>query len=302
MREIKNEKNLYLLKEVIIVSELDNIRELDNFYEFKQYIKQSILESEDLFRLIYFCFKNPFDELTCSYPENPYELFQESYNTSDKTHGVVLFSQKNNEILNYETPVILINFSTESSQDNKSINYTQIEFSIICKGTNIQQLENGKSRSYAIAELIDNFMNHSNIVGSDKVKRLYFDNNVLNEQNCGYKLAYQSVSTSYKDEIQIYEHVQNEDSYGITRESFSLVVKDNPILVGIQPCTVSKENLQHGYDINMIRTMYCDIIPEVVESTLIKYNNIFYKIEKIVEYEDYLECLLGITYTAKINE
>jgi hypothetical protein len=48
--------------------------------------------------------------------------------------------------------------------------------------------------------------------------------------------------------------------------------------------------------------MYCDIIPEIVESTLIKYDNIFYKIEKIVEYEDYLECLLGITYTAKINE
>jgi hypothetical protein len=284
------------------MSELDNIKELDNFYEFKQYIKKSILESEDLFRLIYFCFKNPFDETTCEYPENPFDLFQEVYDSSNKSHGVVLFSQKNNAILNYETPVLLISFTTESSQDNKSINYTKIEFSIICKGTNIQELSNGVSRSYAIAKLIDNFMNHSSIAGSDKVKRLYFDNNILNEENCGYKITYQAISTSYSDEIQIYEHVQQEDSWGITRESYSLITKDTPMLVGIQPCTDLKEVEKYGYDINITRTMYCDITDELKESTLIKYNNRYYKIQKIVEYEDYLECLLVITYIAKINE
>jgi hypothetical protein len=74
------------------------------------------------------------------------------------------------------------------------------------------------------------------------------------------------------------------------------------MLVGIQPCTDLKEVEKYGYDINVTRTMYCDITDELKESTLIKYNNRLYKIQKIVEYEDYLECLLVITYIAKINE
>lgn len=278
------------------MSELDNIQELDNFYEFKQYIKQFILESDELFRLIYFCYKNPFDENTCSYPENPFELFD----SNDNNHGTVLFKQKNDMILNYEMPTILINFSTESSQSNKSISYTKIEFSIICKGVNIQDLENGKSRSYSIAKLIDKFMNHSDVVGTDKIKRLYFNNNLLNEENCGYEICYQTTTTSYSDQIEIYTHSATEDTWGITREIYSHVVKDIPVLVGIEPSTETKEVRQHGYDLDITRTMFCDKIPEIIESTVIKYNNKFYRIQKVVEYEDYLECLLVVTYTAKI--
>jgi hypothetical protein len=281
--------------------ELDSLQELDNFYDLKQYIKTQILLNEQLFRLIYFPYSNIYDETNCQYPENPYLIFQEDYDPSNK-NGVVLFREKNDEILNYETPVVLITFTSESSDDNKSINYTKIEINIICKGTGIQDLENGKSRSYCIADEFDNALNHQKVGSNDEIKRLFFDNLSLNQENCGYRLIYQLKSTNYNDGINIYLHNQTEDEWGITRESYSLLLTDSPILVGIQePTTDSKTIQTHGYNVDIIKIMYCDINLNVSESSIIKLNDNFYKIKEILEYDDYWKCTLEVTYTAIIN-
>jgi hypothetical protein len=47
--------------------------------------------------------------------------------------------------------------------------------------------------------------------------------------------------------------------------------------------------------------MICDIRPEITESSVIIYNDNYYRIREIVEYEDYWVCTLVITYDAIIN-
>lgn len=47
---------------------LDNLKELDNFGLFKKYIKNFVIDDDDLFRLIWFSNSNPFDEILCPYP------------------------------------------------------------------------------------------------------------------------------------------------------------------------------------------------------------------------------------------
>lgn len=279
---------------------LEDIKELDDFYEFKQHIKTFILQNESLFRLIFFCYKNPFDETNCEFPENPYQIFSTEANNSNNPHGVILFKQKNDQILNYETPVILVKFTSETSKDSDSINYTKIEFSIICKGTGIQELENGKLRSYAIAELIDKSLNHIKFENSGEIKRLSFDDNSLNEENSGYKMLFQVVSTSYNDEIEIYNYISTEDEYGITRESHTLLSTTEPIFADIQFMTEDKNTKSFGYDITTSRRMICDIMPEITEDAIIKYDSQYYRIEKIVENDDYLDCTLVVTHKAVI--
>lgn len=281
---------------------LNSLKELDNFYELKHYIKTSIMLNENLFRLIYFPYSDIYDENSCQYPENPYLIFQNDYNSTTK-NGVVLFRQKNDEILNYETPVVLITFTSESAQDNKSINYTKIEINIICKGTGIQDLQNGKNRSYCIADEFDSILNHQKVGNSDEIKRLFFDNLSLNEENCGYKLIYQINSTSYNNEIEIYEHQQKEDKWGVIRESYSLLITDKPILVGMQdPSTDTKPTQPFGYNFELIKLMYCDIDINITESSLIKFEDKFYRIKEILEYDDYWKCTLEVIYNAIINE
>lgn len=274
---------------------IDNLKELDNFEEIKTYIKNFIIDDSELWKLIFYGYKNPLLE---DYSDNPYQIFE-----SSNEHGCILFRQKNDVVLSDEQVNILVKFTTDASEDNNYINYTKIQFSIICKGTNIQDLENEKSRPYVIAQLIDNYMNHGKIQNSNKIKRLYFDNLSINEENCGHKLEYQIQATSYSDEIQIYQHEQKEDTWGITRETHSLLITENPIFVGIQePATDSKLTKQYGYDIDIIKIMYCDINLNISESSLIKHKDKFYRIKEILEYENYWKCTLEVTYNAVINE
>jgi hypothetical protein len=246
--------------------DLEDLKELDNFEEIKIYIKNFIIDDSELWKLIFYGYKNPLLE---DYSDNPYQIFEPS-----NEHGCILFRQKNDIVLSDEQVNILVKFTTEASKDNNYINYTKIQFSIIFKGINIQKLENEKSRPYVIAQLIDNYMNHEKIQNSNKIKRLYFDNLSINEENCGYKLEYQIQATSYSDEIQIYQHEQNEDNNGIIRETYTLLSPNSPILVGIQePCNDDRIKQLYGYDINITATMTCDKNLGIIESTLIKFND-----------------------------
>lgn len=277
---------------------LENLKELDRFNVYREYIKNFFIENENLFKLVYYPLSSPLDT---DLPDNPYSLFLEEQN--DNVHGVVLFKQKNDDVLSYETPVILVNFTSETSKDNDYINIVSIEYKIILKGVNIQELVDESNRAYKIAELIDEQFNHKIIENTGKIKRLSFDNLSINEENCGYKLEYQIQSTSYSDEIQIYQHEQKEDIWGITRESHSLLITDNPIFAGIQEPTIdSKPIQQFGYNLEIIKIMFCDTNLNVSESSLIKHKDKFYRIKEISEYESYWKCTLEVTYSAVINE
>jgi hypothetical protein len=284
------------------LDDLKSIQELDRFGELKKYIKNIILSSENLWKIIYYPLSNPLDS---SYGENPFDIFDEATSINNNgiigTHGVVLFKQKNDNILNAEAEVVIIGFESNAINESDCINTTKIEIKILSKGTNIQTLIDKSNRAYKIAELIDNQFNHANITDVGKIKRQAFNDLLINEENCGYILSYTCIATDYNDEIKIYNHSQIEDEWGITRESYNLLVTESPILVDIQPCTDSKITQQYGYNIDSTRTMYCAKSLEITESTIVKYNDKYYKIQKIIENDDYLNCSLVVTYTSKIN-
>lgn len=277
--------------------DLSDLKELDKYNIYRSFIKDFFINCEELFKLVYFPYSSPLDS---EMPDNPYALFIEEQNNN--VHGVVLFKQKNDDVLSYETPVILVNFTSETSQGNDYINIVKVEYKIILKGTNIQELADESNRAYKIAELIDEQFNHKIIENIGKIKRISFEKLSINEQNCGYTLTYKSISTLYDSEIEIYQNEQKEDSWGITRESHSLLVTDNPIFVGIQePTTDSKKIQPFGYSIEVIKIMYCNTNLNISESSLIKHDNKFYRIKEILEYQDYWKCSLEVTYNAIIN-
>lgn len=161
---------------------LDSLVELDDFGKFKSFIRNFIIEDSTLWKLIFHSCKNPLleeDSLA------PYEIFNES-----SEHGCVLFKRKNNTVLSDEVVNVLVDFYDAKLGDSYFLNDLFICFSIIMKGTNIQELENGISRTSAIAKLIDDQFNLANVNKIGEIKRLSYKEIPINEQNAGMLITY----------------------------------------------------------------------------------------------------------------
>lgn len=172
------------------MSSLDDLKELDDFKDFKKFIKDFIINNDDLFRLIYFPVFNPLSE---DYETmTPYDIFEES-----TEHGCVLFKRKNSKVLSEEQITILIDFN--SAPKGNSLTYRDIFITvrIIAKGTNIQELENGLNRINCIAKLFDDEFNQANITGLGKVTKEKFSDLSINEENAGKILIYCASNFSY---------------------------------------------------------------------------------------------------------
>lgn len=96
----------------------------------------------------------------------------------------------------------------------------------------------------------------------------------------------------YNKEIQIYTYGDKADEHGITRTGYSLLVTQEPILVDVQPYSSEQAKKDYGYDIKTTKRVFMDIILELTESAVIKYREQFYDIQKIVEWDDYLDVML----------
>ncbi|AGX43957.1 hypothetical protein [Clostridium saccharobutylicum] len=105
----------------------------------------------------------------------------------------------------------------------------------------------------------------------------------------------------YNKEIFIYKYSETDDEDGVAREGYTKVITTNPILVDVQPYSSEKAKKDYGYDIETTKRIFCDIIPEIIESAVIKYREQFYSIQKIVEWDDYLDVMLFET-EVDINE
>ena len=106
----------------------------------------------------------------------------------------------------------------------------------------------------------------------------------------------------YNKEIQIYIYGDHEDENGINRTGYKLLVIDEPIMVDVQPYSKEKAKKDYGYDIECTRRMFCDIINEITEDCIIKYNDKFYEIAGIPWDDDYFEVLLKETKDVTIIE
>jgi hypothetical protein len=176
---------------------LDDLREIDDFQIFKQYIKQFILENEDLYRCIYFCFSDPFDEDKCPMPDKRLDIFDASKiqqrdgdSPTENIHGVVLFRPKNDNVINSEIPVVLVNFASVPKGNSNYVDELFISIKIICKGMKIQELANGLNRTAVIADMFNNNLNFARMNHLTKVKKQSFKDVSINEENSAYLLTY----------------------------------------------------------------------------------------------------------------
>jgi hypothetical protein len=177
---------------------LQSLKEFDDFQKYKEFIKTFILTNQDLYRLIYFPIKNPLDE-KFEIPENPYQIFDpdSAVEEDGKTgvHGVVLFKEKNDTILNASIPVILVNFETARLGNSYFCDSVYTIFRIITKGTYIQELEddegNTVDRSYAIAKLISDEYGLANISKIGEIHRKSLTKIPINEENGGYTIIFE---------------------------------------------------------------------------------------------------------------
>ena len=162
--------------------DIDNLRELDDFGIFKSFIKNFIINNEILFKLIFYSSSSP---LELDLPDNPYEIFIPS-----SEHGCVLFRRKNDVVLSDETTNILIDMTSARKGNSYFLDNIYIVIRVITKGTNIQELENGISRSHAIMKLIDDSLNCARVSNIGDVRRESYKELSLNEENIGYIAVY----------------------------------------------------------------------------------------------------------------
>lgn len=97
----------------------------------------------------------------------------------------------------------------------------------------------------------------------------------------------------YDKEVDIFQYEEYKDEHKILRERYRKVKTE--FMVDIQPYSSEKANRDYGYSIQCTRRMFCDIIPEIKENILIRFNNEFYSIVKIPWDDGYFECLLNKT-------
>jgi len=166
---------------------------LDCFKVFKDYIKKCVLEDNSLQKLIYYPYTNC---LSMNNIENPYDLFNENtaVDGDSGVHGVILFKRQANIIINAEMPLILITF--ETTRKRKTYSNIYIVFRIICKGTNIQELDDGSSRIYSIKQKISDNLEMANITGLGEVTENSFNELSINDENDAVSLIYKCVDFS----------------------------------------------------------------------------------------------------------
>lgn len=95
----------------------------------------------------------------------------------------------------------------------------------------------------------------------------------------------------YDKEINIYTYNSYNDKYGFDRDGY--ILKQENVKVDIQAITLEKVKALYGYDVKATYKMYCD--ETLDEADIILYNDKTYKIEKIIEWDDYSIYLLSET-------
>ncbi len=104
----------------------------------------------------------------------------------------------------------------------------------------------------------------------------------------------------YNKEIQIYLYTDAKDADGINRVGYTLYKTDEPIMVDIQPYSTEKAKKDYGYEVECVRRMFCDIIPQITENCRIKYLDKFYEVKKIPWDDGYFEILLNEVHNVVI--
>lgn len=166
---------------------------LDNFKVFKDYIKKMVLEDQELQKLVYYPYSDCLDKEDL---ENPFDVFSEdtAINSENGVHGIILFKRQSDVIMNSEMPSVLISF--ETTKKGKYISNVYIIIKIICKGTNIQELNDGSSRIYSIKRKFNDFLETANINDIGEFTENSFKELSINSENDAMLLIYKGFGTN----------------------------------------------------------------------------------------------------------
>lgn len=166
---------------------------LDTFEVYKNYIRTFLLKDSELQKLIYYPYTNC---LSMNDVEDPYDIFNEgtAINGDSGVHGVLLFKRQSNIIINAEMPLVLITF--ETTPKSKYISNIYIVIRIICKGVNIQELEDGSSRIYSIKRKINDWLETANINDIGEFTENSCKELSINDENDAMLLIYKGFGTN----------------------------------------------------------------------------------------------------------
>jgi hypothetical protein len=142
----------------------------------------------------------PFSDPRAVDPENPYQIFSRETDNDGKiidTHGVVLFQDKDDTIQNSENVTVLIYYESARLGNSYFLDENYIIIQIICKGSSIRKLANGKDRAEAIGKLFDDEFNKAKVNNIGEVTRISFEKlKNINDENIGRVAMYKSVGWS----------------------------------------------------------------------------------------------------------
>lgn len=178
---------------------LDSLSTVNNFKIYEDYIKEFILKNQLLQKIIFYPYSDPFDDTRAVDLENPYDIFNHDSAISQDgtgTHGVVLFEDKDDTILNSSIPVLLITFDSVRLSDSYFLDTIRIIIQIICKGSSVRKLANGRDRTQVIGDIFDNEFGTANINKIGEIHKQSYTKLSINEENSGYTIIFKCVGAS----------------------------------------------------------------------------------------------------------
>lgn len=177
----------------------DDLKSINDFDKYTKFIQNFILSNNTLWKLIFYPYSSPLSDEKAVDPQDPYTIFSRELGSDGKlldSHGVVLFDDKDDTIQNSSNVTLLISFESNRLGDSNFLDTNRIIFQLICKGSEIRKLSNGKDRVDEIFDLIDNEFNMAKINNISEVSRMSYGKLSLNEENVGKVAIYKCIGAS----------------------------------------------------------------------------------------------------------
>lgn len=172
----------------------DDLKSINDFDKYTKFIQKFILQNTTLWKLIFYPYSSPLSDPRAIDSENPYEIFSREVGSDGKildSHGVILFDDKDDSIQNSSNVTVLVSYESTRFGNSYFLDNNYIIFQIICKGSGVRKLANGKDRAEIIGNMIDDEFNLARINDIGEVHKISFEKlKNINEENIGRVLTY----------------------------------------------------------------------------------------------------------------
>lgn len=222
-------------------------------------------------------------------------------NETDEYHNYLITSEIKKETRYDEGIVVKCDKTILWTNEEKEINCPAYSRSINQSNTN-----ESVSKLYKLTDLkidleISNNVLFSNIPNYVNIKELYpnsrFQIIKRHDNKIDGLVELTLIKDIYTDDVDILNYSEYEDEFGISREGWIISKKDYKSC--IRNLTAEDITKEWGYDLEVSEVLYVPIENDITESSLIKYENCFYKtvkFNKCVNPDKRLEgyCVIGL--------